>query len=99
MQPYDLYQADRLPVPGDHTSVAITVASTASTAPLAPGYYSFEPDVDCHIALGPTPSADTTCLWIRSSGGRYQRITETGIYVAVVRAGVTDGTLHINRIG
>lgn len=101
MQPVT-FQFDRLPSLKDHQDLPIVNTSQATTTVLDPGYYCFEPETaNCYLLLrtNALDSADGTCLWIRAGDKRYQVISALNVSVAVIRAGLTDGTLHINRVG
>ena len=68
-----LYELGSLPVirPGTTQKLAVGSTSTATPAPVGGSVVRLLSTVDCHILFGPSPVADTTCLFLPASTPEY----------------------------
>jgi hypothetical protein len=89
-----LYQLGALPVirPGATQKLDFGAASVA-TAAVGGGVVRLVATADCHIALGSTPTADATCLFLPGNMPEYFACA-SGDQVAVIQD-TTAGSLYV----
>ena len=90
-----LYELGSLPVirPGATKMVAVGSTSAMSAAAMGGSVVRLLSTVDCHILFGPSPVADTTCLFLPASTPEYFACYPTDL-VAVI-ADSASGSLYV----
>jgi len=89
-----LYQLGALPVirPGPTQKIAVGGVS-ATSAPVAAQVVRLMANTDCHVAFGPSATADATCLLLTANIAEYFACDSTDA-IAVIRDSA-DGALYI----
>jgi hypothetical protein len=89
-----LYELGSLPVIRPGTTQKVAVGTTSGTSAAVGGsVVRLLSNVDCHVLFGPSPVADTTCLFLPASTPEYFACYPTDM-VAVI-ADSASGSLYV----
>jgi len=89
-----LYELGSLPVIRAGATQKMAVGSTSAQSPaVGASVVRLLSTVDCHIVFGPTPVADTTCLFLPASTPEYFACYPTDLVAAI--ADSASGSLYI----
>ncbi|HYW45007.1 MAG TPA: hypothetical protein VE959_19250 [Bryobacteraceae bacterium] len=89
-----LYELGALPVIRPGTTQMMTVGSSSTQSAAVNGTVArLVANVDCHILFGPSPVADTTCLFLPANTPEYFACYGTDLVAVICDS--TNGVLYI----